>query len=115
MGYVNVIWQGDANARALQCLDLAASPADVLNLTGAETISVRWLAQRFGQLLGRSPIFRDTEAPDALLSNASRSVQLFGPPAVDLEAMLQWTAEWLRRGGCELGRPTHFEARDGRF
>lgn len=115
MGFVNVIWQGDANARALQCLDLAATPADRLNLTGPDTISVRWLAERFGELLGVVPIFRDTEAPDALLSNARRSVQLFGPPTVDLEQMLRWTVEWLRRGGRELGKPTHFEARDGRF
>jgi nucleoside-diphosphate-sugar epimerase len=115
MGYVNVIWQGDANARALQCLDLAAAPAEVLNITGADTLSVRWLAERFGELLQRPPVFRDTEAPDALLSNARRSVQLLGAPEVDLEAMLQWTAAWLRRGGRELGKPTHFEARDGRF
>ena len=115
MGFVNVIWQGDANARALQCLDLAATPADVLNLTGPDTISVRWLAERFGEFLGVTPIFRDTEAPDALLSNARRSVQLFGPPTVDLEQMLRWTVDWLRRGGRELGKPTHFEARDGRF
>ncbi len=115
MGFVNVIWQGDANARALQGLDLAAAPADVLNLTGPETISVRWLAERFGALLERSPIFHEVEAPDALLSNARRSVQLFGPPTVDLESMLQWTADWVRRGGRELGKPTHFEARDGRF
>ncbi len=115
MGYVNVIWQGDANARALQGLDLATAPADVLNLTGPETISVRWLAERFGELLGGSPVFHEVEAPDALLSNARRSVQLFGPPTVDLESMLQWTADWLRRGGRELGKPTHFEARDGRF
>ncbi|MDZ4863232.1 MAG: NAD-dependent epimerase/dehydratase family protein [Gemmatimonadota bacterium] len=115
MGFVNVIWQGDANARSLQCLDLAATPADVLNLTGPDTISVRWLAERFGEFLGVTPIFRDTEAPDALLSNARRSVQLFGPLTVDLEQMLRWTVDWLRRGGRELGKPTHFEARDGRF
>ena len=115
MGYVNAIWQGDASARALQCLDLAATPADVLNLTGPETISVRWMAERFGELLGRVAAFRDVEAPDALLSNARRSVQLFGAPTVDLESMLHWTADWLRRGGRELGKPTHFEARDGRY
>ncbi|MEO8635242.1 MAG: NAD(P)-dependent oxidoreductase [Gemmatimonadales bacterium] len=115
MGYVNCIWQGDANARALQCLELTSSPADVLNVTGPDTISVRWLAQRFGELMGKAPLFRDVEAPDALLSNARRSVQLFGPPTVDLETLLHWTADWLNRGGRELGKPTQFEARDGRF
>jgi nucleoside-diphosphate-sugar epimerase len=115
MGYANVIWQGDASARALQCLDLADTPATVLNLTGPEPVSVRRLAERFGQLLGRTPRFAGTEAPDALLSNARRSLELFGPPSVDLETMLAWTAAWLRRGGRLLGKPTHFETRDGRF
>ncbi|HMO86945.1 MAG TPA: NAD-dependent epimerase/dehydratase family protein [Lacipirellulaceae bacterium] len=32
MGAVNVIWQGDANALALQSLELAATPARVLNI-----------------------------------------------------------------------------------
>lgn len=115
MGFVNVIWQGDANARALQCLDLAASPADVLNLTGPETISVRWLAGRFGELLGKSPVFQEVEAPDALLSNAARSIAQFGTPEVSLEEMIDWTAYWLTSGGRLIGKPTRFEVRDGRF
>jgi nucleoside-diphosphate-sugar epimerase len=115
MGYVNVIWQGDANARALQGLALAASPAAVLNVTGPEVVSVRWLAEELGRRLGRPPIFTGTEAPDALLSNAARSIALFGPPTISLETMLDWTAEWLRRGGRLLDKPTRFEEREGRF
>jgi nucleoside-diphosphate-sugar epimerase len=114
MGYVNVIWQGDANARALMSLELADSPATVLNLTGP-AVSVRSLAEAFGERLGRSPVFSGTEAPDALLSDARESVRRFGPPAVDLETMIDWTVEWLRRGGPTLDKPTRFEARDGRF
>ncbi len=115
MGHVNVIWQGDANARALQALDLASTPASMLNLTGAETISVRWLALRLGALLGVEPVFQGDEAPDALLSDARRSLELFGPPTVDLETLIQWTADWLRAGGRQLSKPTHFESRDGRY
>jgi nucleoside-diphosphate-sugar epimerase len=115
MGYVNVIWQGDANARALQGLALAASPAVVLNVTGPEVVPVRHLAEELGRRLGRPPVFTGTEAPDALLSNAARSIALFGPPAVSLETMLDWTAEWLRRGGRLLDKPTRFEEREGRF
>lgn len=115
MGFVNLIWQGDANARALQCLGLAAAPAAVLNVTGMETVSIRWLAERFGERFGRTPRFEDTEAPDALLSNAGRSIALFGPPTVGLQEMIAWTADWLERGGPLLGQPTKFEIRDGSF
>src|SRR5690606_5457964 len=34
MGYVNVIWQGDACARAIQCLQHASTPPFILNVTG---------------------------------------------------------------------------------
>ena len=115
MGAANVIWQGDANARAIQCLAHAASPPVALNITGLERVSIRWLARRFGELLGRTPIFAGNEGPTAWLWNAARSYELFGPPAVSLEEMIEATARWVRQGGQTLGKPTHFETVDGRF
>lgn len=115
MGYANVIWQGDANARSIQCLDIADSPAAVINLTGSETVSIRQAAIRLGQLLGKHPHFEGSEAPDALLSDASRSFGLFGPLTVDTDQLLGWVAAWIRRGGRLLAKPTRFETRDGRF
>ncbi|HXW96641.1 MAG TPA: NAD-dependent epimerase/dehydratase family protein [Gemmatimonadales bacterium] len=115
MGHVNVIWQGDANARALQCLALAASPAAIVNVTGPEIVSIRWLAERFGNRFGKTPCFSGEEAPDALLSNADRSVHLFGPPEVSLDQLIAWTADWIEAGGRRLDKPTRFEVRDGRF
>jgi nucleoside-diphosphate-sugar epimerase len=115
MGYANVIWQGDANDRAIRCLAHAAVPPFILNVTGPETISIRDVARRFGALLGRQPIIVGREAPGALLSNGARSVDLFGPPAVPLPTMLEWVASWLSRGGRTLGKPTHFETFDGRY
>ena len=115
MGNVNVIWQGDANRAILRALSVATSPPRVLNLTGPETVSVRYLATRFGQLLERTPTFVGEEAPTALLSNASRAHGLFGYPRVPLESMLRWVAHWVIDGGRALGKPTHFEARDGKF
>jgi nucleoside-diphosphate-sugar epimerase len=115
MGYVNVIWQGDANARAIQCLEHAAVPPFIINVTGRETISVRALAQRFGELLGRPPVISGDEAEDALLSDASRSIELFGPPTVSVGQMLVWIADWIQRGGATIEKPTHFEERQGKF
>ena len=115
MGHVNVIWQGDANEIALRALRLCGSPAAVLNVTGPETVSVRQLAQRFGQLLGVEPLIEGSEADTALLSNAAKAQELFGYPRVTLERMIEWTAEWVQAGGPTLDKPTHFGRRDGKF
>ncbi len=115
MGYANVIWQGDANALAIRCLEHCSIPATALNVTGLETLSIRKLAQRFGDLLGREPLLVGAEAETALLNNAKRAHELFGPLEVSLDQMIEWTAEWVRRGGATLGKPTHFEVRDGRY
>jgi len=115
MGFANVIWQGDANARALRSLAFTTSPATILNLTGPERLSVREAAEWFGRRLGRAPVFEGTEAPDALLSDASRAARLFGPPEIGLERLMGWVASWQEQGGRLLEKPTRFETRDGRF
>jgi nucleoside-diphosphate-sugar epimerase len=115
MGHFNVIWQGDANAVALQSLGSCTSPPFILNLTGPETLSVRTVCQKLGQRLGEPVEFIGSEAPDALLSDASQCQRLFGPPTVDVDRMLVWIAHWLSRGGRTFNKPTHFETRDGKF
>jgi nucleoside-diphosphate-sugar epimerase len=115
MGHVNVIWQGDANSIALRSFRLCQSPPAVLNITGPEIVPVRWIAQQFGESLGIEPVFQGTEADTALLSNAARCHRLFGRPAVTVEQMIEWVADWIRMGGATLAKPTHYETRDGRF
>lgn len=115
MGFINVLWQGDANSVCLRSLAHCSSPPLVLNLTGPETLAVRDLAAEFGRRFGIDPILVGHEAESALLSNASKAHQLFGQPRVTLEEMLDWIAEWVRRGGWTLGKPTHFQVRDGSF
>lgn len=115
MGHFNVIWQGDANAIAIQALEHAASPPFILNVTGPELLSTRSVCERFGQILGRKPVFIGSESADALLNNAGLSLQFFGPPRVSVDQIMRWAADWIRRGGESLNKPTHFEVRDGKF
>lgn len=115
MGHVNIIWQGDAVARAIQSIALADSPPGAINVTGPQTLAVRELAARLGQRLGRAPRLAGAEAPTAWLSDASRSVALWGAPRVTVDQMIDWVASWLETGGQTLGKPTHFEARDGKY
>jgi len=114
-GWANVIWQGDAANYTILSLQAAASPARPLNITGPGMISIRETAETFGRLLGREPIIVGTENGRALLSSASRSHALFGLPQMPLERVIQWTADWVRAGGRNLGKPTHFEVQDGKY
>jgi nucleoside-diphosphate-sugar epimerase len=115
MGYVNVIWQGDACAQALRTLLQCTAPTTPLNVSGPEILSVRTLAQEFAARLGRPAHVVGDEAPTAWLTNTERAQRLFGPPAVPLETMLDWTADWVARDMPSLGKPTKFEVRDGRY
>jgi nucleoside-diphosphate-sugar epimerase len=115
MGYVNVIWQGDANRIAIECLSRASAPPFVLNVTGRETLSVRDLAERFGRRFKKSPVFAGVEGPDALLSNADLLHTTFTPPATSIDDMIEHIAKAIEENAPTLGKPTHFEARDGRF
>lgn len=115
MGHVNIIWQGDANEYALRSLGIADCPPCILNVTGPEIVSVRWLAERFGEGFGKKPIFINEEEDTALLSNASKSHKLFGYPRVSLRQMIEWQIEWLKAGGEVIDKPTHFQERRGEF
>jgi nucleoside-diphosphate-sugar epimerase len=115
MGYVNVIWQGDANRLAIECLPRADSPPFVVNVTGPEALSVRQLALRFGERFAKDVRFTGVEAADALLSNTSRMQSTFAAPAVTVDEMIDRIADWVSHDGALLGKPTRFEARDGKF
>jgi nucleoside-diphosphate-sugar epimerase len=114
-GHVNVIWQGDANEIAIRALKHCAVPAKILNVTGPETVSVKWLAEQFGLLLGKEPIFKNEVQPTALLSNASEAHRLFGYPRVTLRQIMDITVTWLQGGGKISNKPTHFQERNGQF
>lgn len=115
MGYVNLIWQRDANAIAIAALTHCASPPLLLNVTGSPAIAVRSLAEGLGTRLGVLPAFQGAPAVTALLSNPARAYQLFGSPPMSIDGMLDRVAAWVRAGGPSLGKPTHFEQRAGVF
>ncbi len=115
MGNANVIWQGDANAMSIAAFAHAATPPFVLNVAGPETISVRRVAETFAELFDKPLTVTGQETGTALLNNGQLGHRLYGYPRVPLQQILRWTAAWIRQGGQTLGKPTHFETRDGKF
>ncbi len=115
MGNVNVIWQGDANEIAIRALHHCSVPAKLLNVTGPETVSVRWMAEEFGRMFDKSPEFKGDEQSTALLSNASEAFKLFGYPKVSLRQMMELVVTWLKEGGKTIDKETHFQERKGNF
>lgn len=114
-GHVNVIWQGDANTMILRMLGHCTTPTSPINISGPETISIRWLAGEFGRLFGREPQFTGSEAADGWLVNTTQARQLLGEPPVPLARMIAWTADWIARSQRSLGKETHYDTRDGSF
>ncbi|MBN1998507.1 NAD-dependent epimerase/dehydratase family protein [candidate division KSB1 bacterium] len=115
MGYANMIWQGDANAAVLRSFEICESPANILNVTGPETLSIRRIADRFGELFFIQPKFNGQESETAWLSDASRCHTLFGYPKMDPDQVLQWTAKWIEKDMPILNKPTHYDTRNGKF
>jgi len=115
MGHVNVIWQGDANEQALRLLRHCSNPITSINITGPKTLSIRWLAQELGNRLDIAPQIAGSEAPTALLSDSSLSVEMFGQPSVSIGTMLDWVSDWVARGQVSFNKPTKYEVRDGKF
>ncbi|MCM8821629.1 MAG: NAD-dependent epimerase/dehydratase family protein [Candidatus Omnitrophica bacterium] len=114
-GYVNVVWQGWANSVIFQCLKICSVPPRILNLTGPEILSVRKIAEEFGKIFKKEPVFEGKEAETAYLSDASVCFNLFGKPDIDIETIIRWVAHWIQIDGRALNKPTHFEERKGRY
>jgi nucleoside-diphosphate-sugar epimerase len=115
MGYVNIIWQGDANAMSLAAFDQVASPARPINIAGPQKLRIADIAEHLGRIMGKGVKFTGTEAATALLNDGAAGRTLLGDAAVDADQLIQWTADWVMRGGASLNKPTHFENRAGNF
>ncbi|WP_207592736.1 NAD-dependent epimerase/dehydratase family protein [Halomontanus rarus] len=115
MGYVNVIWQGDANSVCFRSLELADSPAEILNMTGPNVLSVRDLAEQFADEFGCEVSFQGEEKETALLNDASKCHDIFEEPRVPIDEIVERVASWIEQDGPTLGKPTKFHVRDGEF
>lgn len=115
MGYVNVLWQGDANSVCFRSLELADTPAEILNVTGPNVLSVRALAEQFADEFGCDVTVEGEEQKTALLNDASRCHERFDVPKVPVDDVVELVASWIQRDGATLGKPTKFHVRDGEF
>jgi hypothetical protein len=115
MGMVNVLWQRDANSVCLRSFERCQAPPMLLNVTGPEMLSVRYIAEQFGKEFGIEPLFKGEESATALLNNSARCIQLFGYPTVGPAEVITWIAQWIRDGGRLLNKATGFGMREGRF
>lgn len=113
-GWVNVIWQGDANRLALRSMLVANAPALALNMTGP-MVRVRELAERLGDIAGVAPVFTGQEGERALVANVDRLGELLPFTPLPLDTLCAWAIAWIRGNGRLLNKPTKFEVRDGKF
>ncbi|MFP6591338.1 MAG: NAD(P)-dependent oxidoreductase [Candidatus Latescibacterota bacterium] len=115
MGYVNQIWQGDANAYLARSFPLCTDPPTTLNMTGEGVLSVRAIADRIGAAVGREPVFVGHEADTALLGDTTALVERLGSPETPMDDVIDWMAHWVTIGGTSHGKPTKYESRTGDF
>ena len=115
VGFFNMIWQGDANHQALMCLGQCTSPANILNVTGPETLGTEVVARQIGELMDKPVRFATTSGERSYLNDSTRATELFGRPSVTAEQLIRWQAHWIMIGGRSLGKPTHFEVSDGDY
>jgi hypothetical protein len=116
IGYFNCVWQGDVCEYALRSLLHTSNPPCILNVTGPESIGIRWAAKKMGALLGKAPLFAEEPDPGkSLFSNTAKLTKMMGYPNMPLSTMMEMVADWVKSGGATIDAPTHFEQTDGKF
>ena len=115
VGFFNIIWQGDANNYALLALQQTSSPAEILNVTGEDLLSVRKVAEEMGAIMKKQVRMAADGHNHSYLNDASKLFRLFGKPSVSSRELIRMQAEWIMHGGKGLNKPTHFEVDDGKF
>ena len=111
----NCIWQKDANEAAIRLLLHTSPDMSIVNVTGPETAGVKRTAELLAKGLNKPVNFVGQEASTAYLNNAGKMFTLFGYPTASLDTLIDWQCQWLNAGGRSLGKPTHFEERNGKY
>lgn len=110
-GNVNVIWQGDAASMALRSLRHCSSPASVFNVSGPETVSIRYVAEQLAARLGKIARLEGREAAECWLVNSALAMKTFGYPSTPLLTLVDWTANWVMREMPSLSKATYYDLR----
>lgn len=113
--HADIMWQGDANAQFLRMLAHCETPATPINVGGPETVSIRYLAHRFGEIFGVEPTFEGQEQDTCLMVNCDKANGIFGNPVVPMDAMIGWVADWVKNDKPIHGKPSKFHVRSGEF
>ncbi len=114
-GNVNIQWQGDALNHFARLLTRVTTPATPINIGGPETVSVRRVAQAFGEIFGVDPIFEGEESDSVLFVNCDQAAAELGNPVVSVDHMIRWVADWVANDKPLYGKPSKFQIRDGVF
>jgi nucleoside-diphosphate-sugar epimerase len=114
-GNVNIQWQGDAINHFARLLTRVDTPASAINIGGPESVSVRRVAESFGERWGIEPVFEGTESDYALYVNCDQAAAELGNPVVPIERMVDWVADWVENEMPLYGKPSKFQIRDGIF
>ncbi len=59
--------------------------------------------------------FLGSEGDAAFHADSRLGQELLGPSQTSATQLIEWVANWVARGGRNLGKPTHFDARDGKY
>ncbi len=105
--YVNLVSQRDANDRAIRALEICSNPPSVLNVSGP-VVTVRDIAERLGEMLGRKPLLVGEVPKLSLLVNDDFCVKRFGNYQDTLEDIMTASVNWVKNSGEYWGKPTKF-------
>jgi nucleoside-diphosphate-sugar epimerase len=105
--YVNLVSQRDANDRAIRALEICSNPPSILNVSGP-IVSVRDIAGRLGQMLGKKPLLVGKEPRLSLVVNDDFCVRRFGHYHDTLEDIMTAAVNWVKNDREYWGKPTKF-------
>ena len=86
-----------------------------INVSGPKVIACAGLPANSASASARRPRFPEKRPGRRWLVDTAAATELLGAPRVPIEQMIDWVADWVARGGPSLGKPTHFETRDGKY